>query len=61
MCTVLYVEQNRKTEINDTFVDKASFIDIAMPMYNLIEYNDNYFDTSVSLWGFKRDVVPYFL
>ena len=26
-----------------------------MPLYNLIEYSDNYFDTSGSLWGFKRD------
>ena len=26
-----------------------------MPMYNLIEYSDNYSDTSGSLWGFKRD------
>ena len=26
-----------------------------MPMYNLIEYSDNYSDTSESLWGFKRD------
>ena len=25
-----------------------------MPMYNLIEYNDNYSDTSRSLWCFKR-------
>ena len=24
-------------------------------MYNLIEYSDNYSDTSGSLWGFKRD------
>ena len=29
-------------------------INIAMPMYNLIEYSDNYFDTSGSLWQFKR-------
>ena len=28
-----------------------------MPMYNLIKYSDNYFDTSGSLWGFKRDEV----
>ena len=28
-----------------------------MPMYNLIEYNDNYSDTSGSLWQFKRDEV----
>ena len=25
-----------------------------MPMYNLIEYSDNYSDTSGSLWNFKR-------
>ena len=24
-------------------------------MYNLIEYSDNYSDSSGSLWGFKRD------
>ena len=28
-----------------------------MPMYNLIEYGDNYSDTSGSLWGFKRDEI----
>ena len=26
-----------------------------MPMYNLIEYSDNYSDTSGSLWSFKKD------
>ena len=26
-----------------------------MPMYNLIEYSDNYSDTSGSLWNFKKD------
>ena len=26
-----------------------------MPMYNLVEYNDNHSDTSGSLWNFKRD------
>ena len=29
-------------------------INIAMPMYNLIEYSDNYSDTSESLWQFKK-------
>ena len=29
-----------------------------MPMYNLIEYSDNYSDTSGSLWQFKREDVP---
>ena len=46
------------TKINDIFVDEANHIYIAMPMYNLIEYSDNYSDTSGSLWQFKRDEVP---
>ena len=46
-----------RTEINGTFVDYADFINIAIPMYNLIEYSDNYSDTLGSLWGFKRDKV----
>ena len=45
-------------EINDVFIDEANHIYIAMPMYNLIEYSDNYSDTSGSLWQFKRDEVP---
>ena len=28
-----------------------------MPMYNLIEYINNYSDTSGSLWNFKRDEI----
>ena len=28
--------------INNTQVDNAKYIDIVMPMYNLIEYSDNY-------------------
>ena len=38
-----------KTEINETFVDEIEHINIAMPMYNLIEYSDNYSDTSGNL------------
>ena len=47
-----------KTEINDVFNDEANHIYIAIPMYNLIEYSDNYSATSRSLWQFKRDKVP---
>ena len=46
-----------RTEINETFVDNAEHINIVMPMYNLIEYSDNYSDTSGSLWQFKRDEI----
>ena len=28
-----------------------------MPMYSLIEYSDNYCDTSGSLWDFQRDEI----
>ena len=46
-----------RTEINETFIDEAEHINIAMLMYNLIEYSDNYSDTSGSLWQFKRDEI----
>ena len=43
-----------RTEINETFVDETEHNNIAMSMYNLIEYSDNYADASGSLWQFKR-------
>ena len=46
-----------RTEINETFIDETDFINITMPMYNLIEYSDNYSDTSGSLWQFRRDEI----
>ena len=45
------------TEINETFVDEANNINITMPMYNLIEYSDNYSGTTGSLWQFRRDEI----
>ena len=45
-----------RTEINETFVDETEHINIAMSMYNLIEYSDNYFYTSGKLWQSKRDL-----
>ena len=59
--TLLYeneISKNCKLSINETFVDDAEHINIAMPMYNLIEYSNNYSDTSGSLWWFKRDEQP---
>ena len=43
------------SEINNTQVDNAKDIDIVMPMYNLIEYSDNYAKTTESLWKYFRD------
>ena len=45
--------KNCRTEINDIFIDNADFINITIPMYNLIQYSDNYSDTSCSLCSFK--------
>ena len=45
------------TGVDGTLVDEADFINVAMPMYNLIDYNKNYSDTSGSLWQFKRDEI----
>ena len=43
------------THINDKHVKTAENLDKIMPMYNLIEYSDNYADSSGSLYQFKRD------
>ena len=43
------------THINDEHVETAENLDVIMPMYNLIEYSDNYADSSGSLYQFKRD------
>ena len=42
-------------EINDEHVDTAENLDIVMPMYNLIEYSDNYQDSSATLYQYKQD------
>ena len=41
------------------FIDEANHIYIAIPVYTLIEYSDNYSDTSGSLWQFKSDEVNH--
>ena len=45
-------------EIHDEHVDTAENLDITMPMYNLIEYSDNYQDSSATLYQYKRDEPP---
>ena len=45
-------------EINDEHVDTAENLDIVMPMYNLIEYSDNYQNLSATLYQYKRDEPP---
>ena len=43
------------SEINNTQIDNAKDIDIVMPIYNLIEYSDNYSKTFGSLYQYYRD------
>ena len=41
--------------INNKEIDFVKDIDVVMPMYNLIEYSENYLKTSESLWQYYRD------
>ena len=43
------------SEFNNTQIDNCKDIDIVMPMYNLIQYSENYAKTSGSLWQSYRD------
>ena len=43
------------SKVSNTFIDNAEGLDIVMPMYNLLEYSDNYSMTSVSLRNYYRD------
>ena len=38
------------SKTNNAFVDNGEDLDFVMPMYNLLEYSDNYSMTSGSLW-----------
>ena len=38
-------------------IDYAEGLDIVMPMYNLLEYSENYSMTSGSLWNYSKDEV----
>ena len=44
------------SEINNTDIDNATYIDIIKLMHNLIEYNDNYSKTSGSLWQYCKEI-----
>ena len=43
------------SKTNDTEINNAQGIDIAMPMWNLIEYSKNYSKTFGSLWQYYKD------
>ena len=45
------------SKINNTFIDNAKSLDIAMPIYNMLENSDSYSMTSVSLWNYYKDEI----
>ena len=44
------------SKINNTQMDNAEYVDIVMPMYNLIEYSNNYSTTSGSSWQYCTEI-----
>ena len=45
------------SKINNAFIDNAKDFDIVIPMYNLLEYSDNYPMTSEGLWNYYSDEI----
>ena len=43
------------SRINNVDIDNAQDFDIVMPMYNFIEYSDNCWKTSGSLWQYYKN------
>ena len=44
------------SKINNIQIDNAEYFDIVVPMYNLIEYSDNYSKTSGSFWQYCKEI-----
>ena len=43
------------SEMKNSQIDNGKYIDVVMPMCNLIEYSNNYLKTRGSLWQYYRD------
>ena len=43
------------SKVNNTLIDNAEDLDVAIPMHNLIECSKNYGKTTGSLWNYYRD------
>ena len=43
------------SKINNVLIDNGEDLDVAIPMYNLLEYSKNYRKTTGSLWNCYRD------
>ena len=47
-------------KIDETIIDDDEYLDLILPMYNLIEYSSNYSETRGSLWFYSNDEVTNF-
>ena len=45
------------SKINSALIKNVEYLDIVMPLYNLLKYNKNYSKTSASLWNYYRDIL----
>ena len=46
---------NCVSKINGLKIDNAEYLDVVIPIYNLLEYSKNYRKTTGSLWNYYRD------
>ena len=46
---------NSISKINGVKTDNAEYLDVVMPMYNLLKYIKNYRKATGSLWNYYRD------
>ena len=44
-----------KSRMSNTQVPKAKFLDVAIPMYNLIEFSNNYSKANYGKWEYRRN------
>ena len=44
------------SKINNTLIDNAEYLDIVMPMYNLIEFSKTCSKASGTLWNYYKDI-----
>ena len=49
--------RSRILKFNSTIIENAEDLDTVMPMYNLLEYSQNYSMTSGNLWSYYRDEI----
>ena len=46
------------THLDDKHIETAEKLDLIMNLYNIVEYSDNYLDTTGSLFQYKRQEQP---